>query len=150
MVSTVRWSCIGRAPLNIPGQLQRPERNVREVARFRCRSRTDRQSLSSNCPSIVLLDRCGIYWVLDARPKINSVPRSSKKLFLSPPEDREERIRPSSYRPQKSYSTWRMEFAHIGVDHDFRGFHVGKTEKCAGLNGPNGESLASGILLGVE
>jgi hypothetical protein len=26
----------------------------------------------------------------------------------------------------------------------------GKTEKCVGLNGPNGESLASGLLLGVE
>jgi hypothetical protein len=32
----------------------------------------------------------------------------------------------------------------------FCGFHVGKTEKCVGLNGPNGESLASGMLLGVK
>ena len=40
--------------------------------------------------------------------------------------------------------------AHLVSHYDFRGFHVGQTEKCIGLNGPNGESLASGVLLGVE
>jgi hypothetical protein len=123
----VYWSCALEDSISEPlANCSAPERNVREVGPLRGRTRTDRQSLSSNCPSIVLLDRCGIYWVLDARPKINSVPRSSKKLFLSPPEDREERIRLSSYRPQKSYSTWRIEFARIGIEYDFRGFQVGK------------------------
>jgi hypothetical protein len=126
----VYWSCALEYSISEPlANCSAPERNLREVGPLRGRSRTDRQSLSSNCPSIVLLDRCGIYWVLDARPKMNSVPRPGKKLFLSQPEDREVRIRLSSYRhiARKSHIRRGEWNSLISVSNTiFRGFHVGK------------------------
>jgi hypothetical protein len=127
----VYWSCALEYSISEPlANCSAPERNVREVGPLRGRSRTDRQSLSSNCPSIVLLDRCGIYWVLDARPKISSVP---------------------PHIARKSHTRRGELNSLISVSNTiFADSMWGKTEKCVGLNGPNGESLASGILLGVE